>query len=355
MNIQYLFVSLQQKTKLFINFNNKEKKDMKRPLILLALVAAMPLTMNAQDDMYFVPTKKNVEKAKKVYGMPKDTYYSGSDRSVDDYNRRNRTECWEGDLSNGSQVVAIDSLGNEIATVNVKKKKSRRDSLMTDDDYTCTRRMARWDGYECSNAYWHGYNDGRFNRWYGWSSFYDPWYYSPWYGSSYWYDPWYYDPWYYGYTGWYGGWYGWRPYYSYYYDWGWHGHYYPVYGGGGSGTRYYGTGRAGTANHGGNSYGRPKSAFGSGRSISSGIANRDRTNSVITRSGTSNRFNSNRNVSYRRDNINTSSGNYQHVSNSSSSRSSGFSSGSSFGGSRSGGISAGGSRSGGSISRGGRR
>ena len=39
---------------------------MKRTFILLALVAAMPLTMNAQDDMYFVPTKKNVEKAKKV-------------------------------------------------------------------------------------------------------------------------------------------------------------------------------------------------------------------------------------------------------------------------------------------------
>ena len=51
---------------------------MKRTFILLALVASMPLTMNAQDDMYFVPTKKNVEKSKKDYGMPKDTYYSGA-------------------------------------------------------------------------------------------------------------------------------------------------------------------------------------------------------------------------------------------------------------------------------------
>ena len=82
---------------------------MKRTFILLALVASMPLTMNAQDDMYFVPTKKNVEKSKKDYGMPKDTYYSGSNRSVDDYNRRH-TECWENQLKDGSQVVAIDSL-----------------------------------------------------------------------------------------------------------------------------------------------------------------------------------------------------------------------------------------------------
>ena len=203
---------------------------MKRPFILLALVAAMPLTMNAQDDMYFVPTKKNVEKSKKDYGMPKDTYYSGSNRSVDDYNRRH-TECWENQLKDGSQVVAIDSLGNEIANVNVKKGKSKRDSILN-DDYKYTRMMEMWDGYQCSNAYWRGYNDGRFNRWYGWSSYYDPWYYSSWYGPySLWYDPWFYgyggwyggwyDPWFYGYAGWYGG---WHP----YYDWGWHGHYYPV-------------------------------------------------------------------------------------------------------------------------------
>ena len=50
---------------------------MKKTLILFALVAAMPLTMNAQDDMYFVPTKKNVEKSKKNFGMPKDRLIHG--------------------------------------------------------------------------------------------------------------------------------------------------------------------------------------------------------------------------------------------------------------------------------------
>lgn len=321
---------------------------MKSTLILLALAAISPLTMTAQDDMYFVPTKKNVEKAKKTYGMPKDTYYSGSDRNIDEYNRRNRTECWEVDLSGGSTVIAIDSLGNEIATVSVGKRPGRDSlSINNDNDYQYTRRMAMWDGYECSNAYWHGYTDGRFGRWYGWSTFYDPWYYSSWYGP---YGMWY-DPWYGGYAGWYGGWYGgWRPYYSYYdWGWGWHGHYYPVYGGG----IYYGTGRTGTANHGSGSYRRPASAFGSGRSISSGIANRDRSRAINTRYGTSNRFNSNRNSSYQRNEVNTPSRqnnqSYNRGSNSSfgSSRSSG-----SFGGSRSGG-SFGGSRSGGGL--GGRR
>ena len=300
---------------------------MKRPFILLALVAAMPLTMNAQDDMYFVPTKKNVEKSKKDYGMPKDTYYSGSNRSVDDYNRRH-TECWENQLKDGSQVVAIDSLGNEIANVNVKKGKSKRDSILN-DDYKYTRMMEMWDGYQCSNAYWRGYNDGRFNRWYGWSSYYDPWSYSSWYGPySLWYDPWFYgyggwyggwyDPWFYGYAGWYGG---WHP----YYDWGWHGHYYPVYGGGGG--RHW---TSSVERFKDNRFSRTSSTRISGSGISRGIANSDRTNSLGTRS-------INRNTASRR--FGNSQGDIRNVSSSrntsynnnsssfNSSRSSSFSSG----------------------------
>lgn len=328
---------------------------MKRPFILLALVAAMPLTMNAQDDMYFVPTKKNVEKSKKDYGMPKDTYYSGSNRSVDDYNRRH-TECWENQLKDGSQVVAIDSLGNEIATVNVKKGKSKHDSILN-DDYKYTRMMEMWDGYQCSNAYWRGYNDGRFNRWYGWSSYYDPWYYSSWYGPySLWYDPWFYgyggwyggwyDPWFYGYAGWYGG---WHP----YYDWGWHGHYYPVYGGG-SGRHW----TSSVERFKDNRFSRTSSTRISGSGISRGIANSDRTNSLGTRS-------INRNTASRR--FGNSQGDIRNVSSSrntsynnnsssfNSSRSSSFSSGggSSFssGGSRSFGGGGGGIKSSGAGRR----
>ena len=325
---------------------------MRKPLILSALAAMLPLTMNAQDDMYFVPTKKNVEKTKSDYGMPKDTYYSGSKRSIDEYNRRNRTECWEEQLKDGSQVTVIDSLGNEIATVNVKKKKSRRDSTYLDDDYAYTRRMARWDGYECSNAYWQGYNDGRFNRWYGWSSFYDPWYYSSWY-----YDPWYYDPWYYGYAGWHGGWYagwyGWHPYHTW--GWGWYDYHYPIYVGTGGGGRHW---SSPVERFKDNRFSRTSSTRISGSGISRGIANRDRTNSLGTRSinrnTASRRFGNSqgdiRNVSTSRNTF------YNNNSNSfNSSRSSSFSSGggSSFssGGSRSFGGGGGGIKSSGAGRR----
>ena len=59
-----------------------------KKLLLLTVIAALPLGLMAQDDdMYFVPTKENVAKETKNYGMPKKTYYSGSNRSVDEYNR----------------------------------------------------------------------------------------------------------------------------------------------------------------------------------------------------------------------------------------------------------------------------
>ena len=151
--------------------------------ILLAAICSLPLQLMAQDDdMYFVPTKENVAKEAENYGMPKKTYYSGSNRSIDDYNGR---------LS--STVTPIDSTGQEVET----------------EDYQYTRQLSRFDDYTPSQAYWEGYRDGRWlSPWYygryGWySTWYDPWYIS-------WYDPWY-DPWYYG------GYYSWyRPYYRYY-------------------------------------------------------------------------------------------------------------------------------------------
>jgi hypothetical protein len=164
--------------------------------ILLTAVCSLPLYMMAQDDdMYFVPTKENVVKEAEHYGIPKNTYYSGSDRSVDEYNGR---------LS--STVTPIDSLGVELES----------------DDYQYTRQLSRFDDYSPSQAYWEGYRDGRWSSpWYygryGWySTWYDPWY-------SSWYDPWY-DPWYYdGYYGWTSSWrYGW--YGSYYRPWGYYGY-----------------------------------------------------------------------------------------------------------------------------------
>ena len=106
---------------------------MKKLLLISMLVGAMPLAMMAQDDdLYFVSKKKKsavVEEAQDQFGLPKDTYYAGSNRSVDEYNRRFK-----------SQVEQIDSV----------------DSLR--EDFKLTKRMSRFDEYQLDSAYWAGYN-----------------------------------------------------------------------------------------------------------------------------------------------------------------------------------------------------
>jgi len=149
---------------------------------ILSILVFLPLSMMAQDDdMYFVPTKENVAKEVKSWGMPKDTYYSGSNRSVDDYNRA---------------TAPADAPGNDVIDFSAQRGVYPGDTVGVSEDYQLTRRMSRFDDYSPSEAYWDGYRDGR------WSS---PWYYSAYYP---WYDVWY-DPWYYG------------GYYGYYRPWGW--------------------------------------------------------------------------------------------------------------------------------------
>ena len=188
---------------------------MKKLMMYLLLFGALPLqTMAQDDDMYFVPTKENQAKEAKSYGMPSATYYSGSSRSVDEYNRRVY-----------SSVSPIDSAGNDIIDFSPVRG-VYPDSTYQEEtqDYAITRRMTRFDDYTPSQAYWDGYRDGR------WAS---PWYYSSWYGW-YDYDPWYWDsPWYYrGYYGWYSPWH-----YGYYRP--WHYGYYRPYWYGGGYVRHY--------------------------------------------------------------------------------------------------------------------
>ena len=187
----------------------------------LYLFTFLPLSMMAQDDddMYFVPTKENVTKEARKYGMPQNTYYSGSNRSVDDYNRRSQFS------------YPVDSTGNDIIDFSAVRgvyPDSISASVAENDDYRLTRQMSRFDDYTPSEAYWDGYRAGR------WSS---PWYYNSWYS---WYDPWYYDSWWYWndpfyYTSWH---YGWR--YPYYYSTWYSPRYYRPY-------RYYGGGYYGRA------------------------------------------------------------------------------------------------------------
>ena len=206
----------------------------------LCLFAFLPFSLMAQDDdMYFVPTKENVAKEAKKYGMPKDTYYSGSQRSVDDYNRR----AW-------STVTPVDSAGNDIIEFSAVRgvyPDSAYTEVQEDNDYQLTRRMSRFDDYAPAQAYWDGYRAGRWSSpWYSsYYSWYDPWYYDSWY---YWNDPWYYTGWHGGwYSPWYyGGWYSpWR--YGYYGHRGWYGG--GWYGGGYRGTSGRGWSRTGISHH----------------------------------------------------------------------------------------------------------
>lgn len=241
---------------------------MKKLVLLSVLLGAMPITMMAQDDdLYFVPTKENVAKEAEKYGMPTDTYYAGSTRSADEYNRR----AW-------SRVAPIDSAGNDIIDFSAERGVYPDSAFNEVQDYKYTRRMSRFDDYSPSVAYWEGYRDGR------WSS---PWYYSSYYS---WYDPWYYDPWYYDtYWGWhspyyYSTWYSpWRYHYGWYGPryYGWYGPRYYSYRGG-SGARWsragyshhkysdnhrYSTGT--TRNYGTRTYGNHNHSLGGYRSSSS--------------------------------------------------------------------------------------
>lgn len=297
---------------------------MKKWLWLSLVFGVLPLSMQAQDDMYFVPTKARVAKEKANRYIPIERYYSGSNRSVDEYNRRGSYyQPIEGDSV--SDVIQFDGMEGVYP-----------DSV---GDYRLTRELTRFDGYEPGDNFWAGYAAGRHDA-FVW--------YSPWYYSSYY--P-FYDPWYYG-RGWYAGWYdpwyyGW---YDPYYSWGWGGYYRPWYYGGYAGyipsygsVRYYGTGTAGTISLTGRTHG----------SFAAGRASAVRSGSVARANSRSNSA-SNRtvdgHVNYGRTNIPVSN---TTVSRSSGGSFGGASSGGSFGGNRGGG-STGGGRSGG-ISSGGRR
>jgi len=188
---------------------------MKNWILLSLALVALPATLTAQDDdMYFASSKSKTTSEKGTsssYNSGR-TYYSGSSRSVDEYNRRGGSHyevlpADTGDIISFAPVEGVypDSTGS----------------------FSMTRRMQRWDDYVPSAAYWAGYDDGRHDAW-GWHSpwyytsyyypWYDSWYYDPWYYDYYWHRPWYgyswswHSPYYYGYRGWYGGYY-YRPYY----------------------------------------------------------------------------------------------------------------------------------------------
>ena len=314
------------------------------------IAGMLPLSMVAQDDdLYFVPKKKSAEKVTDNYGMPSGVYYSGSDRSIDEYNRRTKSRV---------EVIGNDSTANDIIDFSAEKGAYPNDSV-SGEDFKITKEMSRFDDYRLADnaAFWAGYEAGR----YDWA------WHSPWYYSRYgWYDPWYYgrwgwyDPWYYGY-GWYSPWYSswYSPYYygwydPWYYGYGWHGpYYYGWYGGGSVGHHYANTIGAGTIRRDGSTYSGYRRTGSSSRYSNGNRSSelRNRTVNGNSRNGRVNRENSSRTY----DNSRYNSGNYN---NNSGSFSGSRSNGGSFSGSRSsggGGGFSGGSRSGGGGGGGGGR
>ena len=269
------------------------------------IAGMLPLSLVAQDDdLYFVPKKKSVEKVTDNYGIPANVYYVGSDRSIDEYNRRTKSYY---------EVIGADSTLND--TISFSAEKGIYPDSISDEDFKLTKEMSRFDDYRLSDydAFWAGYNAGR----YDWA------WHSPWYYSRYgWYDPWYYsrwawyDPWYYGY-----GWYS-----PGYYAW---------YGSGRVGRRYVNTIGAGTIRRDGMTHANYRRAGSSGHYANGSRSNelRNRTVNGTSRTGRVNRSTASRSYENSRTTYNNNPGNF------SGSRSNG---GSSFGGSRSGGFSGGG-------------
>jgi len=315
---------------------------MKKAFLSLILVMAMPIALFAQDDdLYFVPSKTKADAPKVEQKSSEPTYYSGSSRDVDEYNRR-------GNYWSHYQKIGTDGEGNDIIEfqkgtgvypdstyIDTTFVGKYYDTIIDDaDDFAYTNRMSRFDGFY--DPWYYSYRWG-----YGpyWRGYYDPWYgpyYSGWYGGYYgWYDPWY-SPWY-GYYG-----YGWGyPYYAY--AWGWdypywgHVHHRPI---GITGNSWNNPGRRGSGYASGATFG------GRNGSTRSSIGRNSRTsrsvgtyNNGTRRSTFGGRSNSNTNVR-------------STAPRSTSSRSSSFG-GSSFGGSRGGGSFGGGSFGGGSRGGGG--
>ena len=88
---------------------------MKKFIILSILAVFLPVTMMAQDDVYFTPKKveKKAVKAAQTKSevQPAVVTHSGSSRDVDEYNRRG--------LQSYYQKIGTDSLGNDIIEFHV--------------------------------------------------------------------------------------------------------------------------------------------------------------------------------------------------------------------------------------------
>ncbi len=289
-------------------------RNMKRFVLFSIFLGLMSAGAFAQDDMYFKPKKDTDKKAYQPSVSSERYVYNSAPRDVDEYNRMGKFESQYTVLDDDSLVSDVIELYPDSVYAAMSDSLVGYDDVYydeaydPDDDYSCSRRMSRFDDF-----YWC-----------------DPWYcgwYGPYYYSRYWwFDPWY-DPWFCGYYGWYS-------------PWGWGGWYYPSYWyGGGFAYRGY----PGTRNHGRLIAGMGGHNFSGRRTVGSNSASSARRYSGVS-SRTNGSFNGSRqNNTYSRQNTRTSP-TYNNNSFSGSHSSFGGSRGGSFGGGSFGG---GGSRGGG--------
>lgn len=191
---------------------------MKKLIITALVMALMPLSTFAQDDVYFVPKKSDA--VKKTEAFKDRPVKMGLDVPVDEYNRRFRSTY---------DIVGTDSLGNDIIEFSSGNGVyGSSDTVYVykgdDEDFRYSARMGMYDDYYgWYHPWFYPYRGYYYSHFYDpyYSGWWDPWYYDPWYYSP-WYDPFYgWAPWHYGYLGW--------PYYGYY---GYYGHPWGYYGGG---------------------------------------------------------------------------------------------------------------------------
>ena len=135
---------------------------MKKFFMISVLMVALPLSMVAQDDLYFVPKKKRAEVVEVTTPI------------------NNRVKSQYEVIQNDSTNDIIDFDG---------QKGVYPDSIVT-EDFELTKRMQRFDDYDLSDnaAFWAGYHLGR-DTWNWGLSWHSPWYYTRygWYGGFY--DP----------------------------------------------------------------------------------------------------------------------------------------------------------------------
>ena len=206
----------------------------------------------AQDDMYFTPTKTEVDKEKKARAdakkakqeerareqarlekyyrdlenalNDKPAYYSGISKTDDEYNRRTRRTVQTYQVDSAT-VASPDSMASDIISFEVGNGEYPDTITMIPDEKPATTTTTIYVVNEADYPYSRWMS--RFDDWYYWHSpywydpFYDPFWYDPWYGP-YWHNPWYnswcwggwgyydpfwYDPWYRPFHpgGWWGG------------------------------------------------------------------------------------------------------------------------------------------------------